>query len=109
MLIVCFEAKGAVHHEFLPEGQTATYAFFGEVQKQLKGRVNRVTSGIVADWNLHHDNASRQPHLLRSQRLPGTERYRRPPGAPVDFFLLPLVNTVLKGHCHGTLSEVKTA
>jgi hypothetical protein len=57
MLIVFFDTKGVVHHEFVPEGQTVTGAFYVEMLKRLKGRVNRVRPGIAANWKLHHDNA----------------------------------------------------
>ncbi|GFX68542.1 histone-lysine N-methyltransferase SETMAR [Trichonephila clavipes] len=40
MLIVFFDKNGVVHSEFVPEGQTVNGAFYVEVLKRLKQRVN---------------------------------------------------------------------
>lgn len=42
MLIVFFDARGIVHFEFVPQGQTVNSAFYLEVLKRLKRRVARV-------------------------------------------------------------------
>ncbi|GFW86470.1 hypothetical protein TNCV_4332541 [Trichonephila clavipes] len=41
MLTVFFDKNGVVHSEFVPEGQTVNGAFYVEVLKILKRRVNR--------------------------------------------------------------------
>ncbi|GFX85434.1 putative DD34D transposase [Trichonephila clavipes] len=57
MLIVFFDKNGVVHSEFVPEGQAVNGAFYMEVLKRLKRRVNRVRPEISANWKLHHDKA----------------------------------------------------
>lgn len=57
MLIVFFDSKGVVQHKFASEGQTFTGAFYMEVLKRLKERINRVRPGIADNWKLHHSNA----------------------------------------------------
>lgn len=56
-VIVIFDAKGVVQHEFVPDGQTITVAFYAEALKILKGWFNRVRPGISANRKLHHDKA----------------------------------------------------
>ena len=36
MLIAFTEARGVVHHEFLPQGQTMNHAFYIKVLKRLR-------------------------------------------------------------------------
>jgi len=38
MLIVFFDARGIVHFEFVPQGETVNSAFYLEVLKRLKGK-----------------------------------------------------------------------
>ena len=42
MLIVFFDAKGVVHKEFVPQGQTVNAAYYVDVQERLRKRVIRV-------------------------------------------------------------------
>lgn len=57
MLIVFFDAKGVVHKEFLPQGQTVNAPYYVDVLERLRKRVIRVRKDITANWQLHHDNA----------------------------------------------------
>ena len=49
MLIVFFDAKGVVYYESVPEGQIVNGAFYLEVLRRLKRRVNRVRSAIAGN------------------------------------------------------------
>jgi len=57
MLIVFFDAKGIVHHEYVHPGQTVTGKFYVQVLQRPNARVNRVRPEIKNSWRLHHDNA----------------------------------------------------
>jgi hypothetical protein len=57
MLIVFFNAKGVVHKEFVPQGQTVNTTYYVEVLDKLRNRVVHTRNEITATWQLHHDNA----------------------------------------------------
>ena len=90
-------------------------AFYLEVLRRLKKRVNRVRSAIAGNWKLHHDNAPSHTCSTVTEYLTinGITTIPQPPYspdlAPADFFLFPKVKSSLKGHNHGTLSAVKEA
>jgi len=64
MIIVFFDILGFVHKEFVPPGQTVNHAFYKDVLKRLRKRVQRVRMDISDDWVLHHDNAPAHIALL---------------------------------------------
>lgn len=103
MLIVFFDVRGIVHHEFLPQGQTVNSQFYLEVLKRLKQRVNRSRSNIKNVWKLHHDNAPSHSAFLIGDYLArtGVSVVPQPPYspdlAPSDFFLFPRIKNVFKG------------
>ncbi|GFY31146.1 uncharacterized protein TNCV_4360531 [Trichonephila clavipes] len=115
MLTVFFDKNGVVYLEFVPEGQTVNGAFYVEVLKRLKRRVNRVRPEISANWKLHHDNAPSDTcfmvtgHLTKNGIVTIPQSPYSPNLAPADFFLFPKVKTVLKGCHHGTQDDVKRA
>ncbi|GFW95487.1 mariner Mos1 transposase [Trichonephila clavipes] len=115
MLTVFFDKNGVVHSEFVPEGQTVNGAFYVEVLKRLKRRVNRVRPEISASWKLHHDNAPSHTCFVVTEHLTknGIVTIPQPPYspdlAPEDLFLFPKVKTALKGRHHRTLDDVKRA
>jgi len=47
MVIVFFDIRGLVHHEFVPHGKTTNAKFYVEVLKRLKRRVHRVRPEIA--------------------------------------------------------------
>ncbi|XP_023701373.1 uncharacterized protein LOC111861214 [Cryptotermes secundus] len=49
MLIVFFEAKGVVHKEFLPQGQTVKAPYYVDVLERLRKRAIRVRKYIAAN------------------------------------------------------------
>ncbi|GFV83667.1 putative DD34D transposase [Trichonephila clavipes] len=115
MLIVFFDKNGVVHSGFVPEGQTINGAFYVEVLKRLKRRVNRVRPEISANWKLHHDNAPSHTCFVVTEHLAenGIVTIPQPPYSPdlvtADIFLCPKVKTARKGCHHRTLDDVKRA
>lgn len=103
MLIVFFDAKGIVHHEFVPTGQTVNAQFYKEVLQRLNHRVARVRKEIRASWKLHHDNAPAHTAFVVTAYLTkiGVTTFPQPPYspdlAPADFFLFPRLKKNLKG------------
>jgi hypothetical protein len=53
------DAKGIIHHEFMPEKQTVNDKFHKEVIKRLVARVHRVRPEFPESesWYLLHDSA----------------------------------------------------
>lgn len=113
MVIVFFDVKGIVHHEFVPPGQTVNAKFYKEVLQRLNHRVTRVRKEIRASWILHRDNAPSHTAFAVTSYLTqiGVETILQPPYspglAPADFFLLPRLKRELKEHHLGTLENVK--
>lgn len=103
MVIVFFDRHGIVHHEFVPTGTTVNAAFYVEVLKRLKQRVNRVRPAIKDSWRLHHDNAPSHTafvvgdYLTRINVAVVPQPPYSPDVAPADFFLFPHVKRALKG------------
>jgi [histone H3]-lysine36 N-dimethyltransferase SETMAR len=102
MLIAFFDAKGLIHHEFVPEGQTITGNFYVKVMARLAGRMRRVRPQCH-DWVLLHDNAPAHSSAVVSQFLAkrGVAVLPHPPYspdlAPADYFLFPKIKAALKG------------
>ncbi|KAG8239485.1 hypothetical protein J437_LFUL018967 [Ladona fulva] len=94
-----FYAKGVVHYEFVPEGQAVNGAFYLEVLRRLKRRVNRVRPAIARNWKLHYDNAPNHTCSKVTDYLTqnGHATILQPP----------YMKSSLKGHHHRTLSAVK--
>lgn len=115
MLITFFDAKGVIHREFLPAGQTVTGAFYLQVLRRLKARVSRVRPEIAEDWILHHDNAPSHTCFVVSQFLAKNKvaTLNQPPYspdlAPSDFFLFPRLKKDLKGRRFDDVAAVQMA
>src|SRR5215510_13453377 len=115
MLIVFFNAKGVIHKEFVPAGQTVTGKFYAEVLRLLKDRVRRVRQEIKGDWVLHHDSAPSHTSLAVGEvlakfnvaTLPQTPY--SPDLAPSDFFLFPRIKRDLKGKRFDTIPALQAA
>jgi hypothetical protein len=105
MLIVCFDWKGIVHHEFVPHGETVNKEFYLKVMKRLMEAVRRKRPEAWTNktWMLHHDNAPAHASLIIREFLAKQETIvvPQPPYstdlAPADFFLFPKLKSTLKG------------
>jgi transposase len=114
MLIVFFDWKGVVHHEFVPRGETVNKEFYLKVMKRLREAVRRKRPEAWTNktWMLHHDNAPPHTSLLIREFLAKQETIvvPQPPYspalAPADFFLFPKLKSTLKGRRFHTV-EIK--
>ena len=109
MLIVFFDAKGIVHHEYVHPGQTVTGKFYVQVLQRPNARVNRVRPEIKNSWRLHHDNAPAHTAAVTAAILTklGVSVILQPRLGPRRLFLFPRIKRALKGHHLGTLENVK--
>ena len=115
MLVVFFDSKGIVHHEFVPPGCTVNGLFYREVLKRLIARVARVRPELARNnrWILHHDNAS--PHscrivteFLKARNVTVAEHPPYSPDlAPCDFFLFPKCKALLRGRHLEDIENIK--
>lgn len=115
MLICFFDARGVVHREFVPEGQTVNQDFYIQVLRRLREAVRRKRPALweSGDWWLHHDNAPAHKALRVKQFLAknGMTLLPHPPYspdlAPCDFFLFPKMKKELKGRRFADIEEVQ--
>jgi len=97
MLIVFFDIRGIVHHEFVPEGQTENAEFYCNVLRCLREDIRRKRPELwcAGNWLLHDDNAPSHGALVTREFLAhkGIITLPHPPYspdlAPCDFFLFP--------------------
>ena len=106
MLVVFFDWKGIVYHEFVPRGQMVNKQLYQEILARLRDvRRKRPELWENQTWMLHHDNAPAHASLLICSYLAKhqTSVVPHPPYSPdlipADFFLFPKLKTTLKG-CH---------
>jgi len=71
MLIAFFDAKGLIHMEFLPEGQTVNGSFYLEVMKRFLATIRRVRRELCknGEWFLLQDNAPAHTAAIVSRFL----------------------------------------
>ena len=105
MLTVFFDAKGVVHHEYLPEGSTVNQTYYVEVLKCLKDAIHlkRPEMWRSGDWFFHHDNTPAHS-ALRTVVLPHSPDSSDL--APCDFFLFPKLKRSLKGRRYEIMPEI---
>ena len=97
MLVVFFDWKGIVHHEFVPRGQMVNKQLYQEFLARLRDAVRRKRPELWENqtWILHHDNAPAHASLLIRSYLAKhqTSVVLLPPYspdlAPANFFLFP--------------------
>jgi len=105
LLVVFFDWKGIVHHEFVPHGQMVNKQLYQEVLACLRNAVCRKRPELWENqaWMLHHYNAPVHASLLIHSYLAKhqTSVVPHPPYsldlAPADFFLFPKLKITLKG------------
>jgi len=112
MLVVFFDWKGNVHHEFAPCVQMVNKQLHQEVLARLRDAVRMKRHELWENqtWMLHHDNAPVHASLIRSYLAKHqTSVVPHPPYspdlAPADFFLFPKLKTTLKGRRFQTIEE----
>ena len=117
MLIVFLNAEGAIHREFVPEGQKVNAEFYVGVLDRLLKRIRRVRTAKFqsSEWFFFHDNAP--PHNAATVKKFLANRnvavLHHPPYlpdlAPADYFLFPKFKFSLKGQHFQTLEEIQCA
>jgi len=106
MLVVLFDGKGFVHHEFEPRGQMVNKQLYQEVLARLRDAVRKKRYEFWENqtWMLHHNNEPAHVSFLILSYLAKhqTSVVPRPPYspdlAPADFFLF----SKLKNHFERT-------
>jgi len=114
LLVVFFDWKGTVHHEFVPRGQIVNKQLYQKGLVHLRDAVRRKRPELWENqtWILHHDNAPAHVSLLIRSYLAKhqTSVVLHPPYspdlAPGNFFLFPKFKTTLKGHRFQTIEEI---
>jgi len=114
-IVVFFDWKGIVHHEFVPRGQMVNKQFYQEVLACLRDAVRRKRPELWENqtWMLHHDNVLAHASLLISSYLANyqTSIVPYPPHspdiAPAAFFVFRKLKTTLKGCCFQTIEEIQ--
>ena len=115
MLVVFFDWKGIVHHEFVPRGQMVNKEFYWEVLARLRDVVRRKRSELWENqtWMLHHDNGPAyaslpiRSYLAKHHTSVVPHPHSSPDLAPADYFLFPKLKTTLKGRRFQTREEIK--
>jgi len=66
MIIVFFDARGIVHHEFVPQGQTVNQEVYISVLRRMREALGHRCPDLWASgqWTLLHDNV--RPHTALS-------------------------------------------
>jgi len=115
MLVVIFDWKGTVTHEFVPRGHMVNKQLYQEVLARLRDAVRRKRPELWENqtWMLRHDNAPVHASLLIRSYLAKhqTSVVPHPPYSPdltpADFFLFPKLKTTLKGRRFQTMEEIQ--
>ena len=115
LLVVFFDWKGIVHHEFVPRGQMVNQQLYQDVLARLGDAVRRKRPELWENqtWMLHHDNVPGHASLLIRIYLTKhqTSVVPHPPYSPelnpADFFLFSKLKTTLKGRRFQTIEEIR--
>ena len=117
MLIAFFDARGIVHAEFIPQGQTINQHVYQSVLKNLLAAIRRKRSELFDSntWLLHHDNAPAHSALsvhrfLAEKHVSVLDQPPYSPDlAPCDFFLFPRLKGIVKGIRFVDVEAIKEA
>ena len=112
-----FNAEGAIHREFVPQGQKVNAEFYVGVLDRLLKRIRRVRMAKFqsSEWFLFHDNAPSHNAAIVKKFLANRNVavLHRPPYspdlAPTDYFLFPKFKFPLKGWHLRTVEEIRCA
>ena len=115
LLVVFFDWKDIVHHEFVPHDQMVNKQLYQEVLVRLRDTVHRKRPEMWENetWMLHHKNALAHASLLIRSYLAKqkTSIVPHPPYspdlAPADLFLFPKLKTTLKERCFQTREQIQ--
>jgi len=115
MLIVFFDIRGIVHHEFVPDGQTVNAEFYCNFLRRLREDIRRKRPELwcAGNWLLHDDNAPSHRALVMREFLAhkGIITLPHPPYspdlAPCDFFRFPKMKLQLKGRRFDRVEEIQ--
>ena len=112
-----FDARGIVHHEFVPQGQTVNREVYISVLRRMRETLRRRRPDLWASgqWTLLHDNA--RPHTALSVSRFLTKHnvtvLPHPPYSPhlspCDFFLFPRLKKRLKRRRHENIKAIQAA
>ena len=116
-LILFFDAEGAIHREFVPEGQKVNAEFYVGVLDRLLKRIRRVRTAKFqsSEWFLFHDNAPSRNAAIVQKFLANRKvavlhhPTYSPYLAPADYFLFPKFKFPLKGRLFQTVEEIQCA
>lgn len=115
MLIVFFDIRGLVHHEFVPEGLTVNKEYYLAVLKRLREKIRqkRPELWINNSWIFHDDNAPshRAAIVTEFKAKNATNTIDQPPYspdlAPSDYFLFPKLKLPLRGTRFESIESIK--
>ena len=114
MLLLFFDYKGVVHHEWVPKGTTVTSAYYISCLHRLKHAVETKRPELASTgWMLHHDNASSHSaynvgtHLTINDIGLLSHPPYSPDMAPCDFWLFFRTKKPMKGEYHSSIDEIK--
>ena len=113
MLVVFFDWKDIIHHEFVPRGQMVNKRLYQEVLASLRDAVCKKRPGLWGNqtWMLHHDSVPAYASLLIRSYLAKYQTsvvlhpHYSADLAPADFFLFPKIKTSLKGRRFQTIEK----
>jgi len=112
-----FDARGIVHHEFVPQEQTVNEEVYISVLKRMREAIRRRRPDLWASgqWTLLHDNA--RPHTaLNVSRFLNKHNVTvlphppySPDLSPRDLFLFPRLKKRLNGRRHENIEAIQAA
>ena len=115
LLVVFFDWKGIIHHEFVPGGQMVNKQLYQEVLARLGDVVRRKRPEFWENqtWTLHHDNDPAHASLLICSYVAKhqTSVVPHPPNSPdlaqAEFFLFLKHKNTLKGRRFQTIEDIQ--
>jgi len=115
MLIVFFDIRGIVHHEFAPEGQNVNAEFYCNVLRRLRKDIRRKRPEMwrAGNWLLHDDEALSHRPLVKRKFLFHNSiiTISHPPYSvdltPCDLFLFPKMKLQLKVRSFDRVEEIQ--